>query len=282
MSDSKIIPSAEERGQHDMNNGGKFEEATVFDIASKEAKTEILLKHPSDADAMAGMKRVTTARIGVGRAGTRLNTRTMLTLRADHAKACDTVMLEVDQSVLDRLGLFSVQTLARSKNEYLTRPDMGRKLSPEALETIKKRCVHNPDVQIFAADGLSSSAINANLERILPILTDGLTEAGVRLGTPFFVKYGRVATEDFVSEALGAKVVCVLIGERPGLGSAEGMSAYLAYDARIGMPEACRSVVSNIHKDGMNAVEAGAYIVELIQKMLKMKVSGLGMYNLKG
>jgi ethanolamine ammonia-lyase small subunit len=254
------------------------EKFDMLDIASHKAKAEILLAHPVNPEAMACMKRVTTARIGVGRAGPRLNTRTLLTLRADHARARDTVMMEVDQAVLDRMGLFSIQTQVHNKAEYLTRPDLGRRLSQEAVRTINERCTPKPEVQIFAADGLSSLAINSNLERILPILTDGLTSSGINLGTPFFVKYGRVATEDMVSEALGAQVVCVLIGERPGLSSAEGMSAYIAYNAWVGMPESRRTVVSNIHKDGFNAVEAGAYIVELIQKMLKIKASGLDQY----
>ena len=95
------------------------------------------------------------------------------------------------------------------------------------------------------------------------------------MGTPFFIKYGRVAVEDQISEILGARVVCILIGERPGLGSAESMSAYLAYDAKVGMPEARRTVVSNIHKDGINAVEAGAYLVDLIGEISEKKASGV-------
>ena len=133
----------------------------------------------------------------------------------------------------------------------------------------------HPDVQICVADGLSSTAIQANIPNILPILKEGLSEQGLKMGTPFFIKYGRVAVEDQISEILGARVVCILIGERPGLGSAESMSAYLAYDAKVGMPEARRTVVSNIHKDGINAVEAGAYLVDLIGEISEKKASGV-------
>ena len=245
------------------------------DITAKACRDITMLDHPQDAEALARMKKKTTARIGVGRAGPRLNTRTMLTLRADHAKARDAVFLDVDQGVLDRLGLFTVQTKCVEKNQFLTRPDLGRQLSEEGARAVKERCAPNPDVQVFLADGLSSTAVEANAETILGLLLDALKDRGLTVGTPFFVRFGRVAVEDQVAELVGAKVVCVLIGERPGLGSAESMSAYIAYNARVGMPEARRTVVSNIHKDGISAAEAGAYIAELIEKIYHAKASGV-------
>ena len=90
-----------------------------------------------------------------------------------------------------------------------------------------------------------------------------------------FVKFGRVGAQDRISELLDAKIVCSFIGERPGLATAESMSAYITYRAEVGMPEARRTVVSNIHKNGVPAVEAGAYIVDLLQLMLEQKASGL-------
>ena len=152
------------------------------------------------------------------------------------------------------------------KTQFLTRPDLGRIFPPEGLETIKSKCVHDIDVQIYASDGLSSTAVEANLENILPIIIEGLKAKGLKVGTPFFVKNGRVAAMDQISEALG---------ERPGLATAESMSAYIAYKATVGMPEARRTVVSNIHSRGIPAVEAGAYIVDVIQKILEAKASGV-------
>ena len=245
------------------------------DIASAEFKQKTFIKDPQDPEALARMKKRTTARIGVGKCGARLNTKTMLTLRADHAKARDSVFTDVDPALLDRLGLFSVQTMCADKDTYITRPDLGRKLNPEAERTLREKCVHGPDVQIYASDGLSSSAIEANLERILPILTEGLTSKGLTVGTPFFVRFGRVGAEDHVAEILGAKVVCVLIGERPGLATAESMSAYIVYNAHVGISESKRTVVSNIHKNGLTAVEAGAYISEVIEQILEQKASGV-------
>ena len=133
---------------------------------------------------------------------------------------------------------------AKSKDEFLTRPDLGRLFPEESLEMIRSKCGRDMDVQVYASDGLSSTAIEANLENILPVIMDGLKAEGLKTGAPFFVKNGRVAAMDQVSEALNATVTCVLIGERPGLATAESMSAYIAYKAVVGMPEARRTVVS--------------------------------------
>lgn len=245
------------------------------DITSASCRAAPLVRDPADPEALARMMARTTARIGVGRAGPRLMTRTMLTLRADHAQARDAVFADVDPRVLEEAGLFTVQTMCPDKNTYITRPDLGRQLAPEAVRTLRERCEMNPDVQIYAADGLSSTAIEANLNRILPVLRDTLEHMGLKVGTPFYLRFGRVGSQEHVAEVLGPKVVCVLIGERPGLATAESMSAYIAYNAYVGMPEAKRTVVSNIHKNGTAAVEAGAYVAEVIARILEQKASGV-------
>ena len=285
MVDEKLIAEIVRQVLEEMEQSGRLKAAAEvgqeqpqkppMDIMSSEVKAKPLLKDPQDPEALMRMKARTTARIGVGRAGPRLNTQTLLTLRADHAKARDAVFLDVDPKLLEELGLFTVQSRCRDKNEHLTRPDLGREFDKETRELLRSRCTMNPDVQIFASDGLRSTAIGANLKNLLPVVTEGLKAKGFTVGTPFFVRFGRVGTQDHIAELLGAKVVCVLIGERPGLGSAESMSAYICYNARVGQPEARRTVVSNIHKDGISAVEAGAYLTDLIAKIYEKKASGV-------
>jgi ethanolamine ammonia-lyase small subunit len=264
-------PAINQRGQTDAEKA----ESVFEDIDSPECKAVPGLKNPKDPEALLRMMRSTTARIGVGKTGPRLLTRTLLTLRADHAKARDAVFADVDPNMLKKLNLFTIQTQCENKDVFITRPDLGRKLSDSAVDTLRKNCVKGADVQIYAADGLSSTAIEANLPRILPVVRDALEEKGISVGTPFFLKYGRVASEDQISEILAPKVVCVFIGERPGLATAESMSAYIAYNAYVGMPEAKRTVVSNIHRHGTAAVEAGAYIADVIELILDQKTSGI-------
>lgn len=245
------------------------------DIASPECKAIPLLDHPEDPEALERMMKRTTARIGVGKTGPRLKTRTLLALRADHAQARDAVMKDVDPKVLEDAGLFTVQTLCDNKDTFITRPDLGRKLNPEAVRTLQERCTRNPDVQIYVSDGLSSTAVEANVSKILPVITEALQSKGLKVGTPFYVRFGRVGAQEHVCETVGAKVVCTLLGERPGLATAESMSAYITYNAYVGMPESKRTVVSNIHRNGTAAVEAGAYIAEVIAKILEQKASGV-------
>ena len=135
----------------------------------------------------------------------------------------------------------------------------------------------DPQVQVYVSDGLSSTAVEANVRDLLPALEQGLKLHGLSVGTPFFVKYGRVRSMEPISQTLGATVTCVLLGERPGLATPESLSAYLAYRARVGMPESERNCVSNIHREGTGPVEAGAHIADLIAKMIEQQVSGINL-----
>lgn len=199
----------------------------------------------------------------------------MLKFRADHAIAQDAVWTEIDESVVDELGFYKVQTLVRDKEEYVRRPDLGRSFGPEVIEAIKRDCVNAPDVQLVVADGLSGFAINANLRDMYAIMMDGFEEKGYKVGTPIFVRYSRVATMDKISDALGAKVTIQLIGERPGLATGESMSVYMAYESSATKPESQRTVISNIYKNGIPPLEAGAQVVHLTELMMKVKKSGI-------
>ena len=268
----EVVKQLMASGQIDLSPAKK---PTCEDITAPECKATPLLDKPQDPEALERMIKRTTARIGVGRSGPRLKTQTLLALRADHAQARDAVMKDVEPRVLEEAGLFCVQSLCEDKNTYITRPDLGRKLSPEAVKTLQQKCIPNPDVQIYISDGLSSTAVEANARKILPVITEALQSKGLKVGTPFYLRFGRVGAQEHIAETLGAKVVCTLLGERPGLATAESMSAYITYNAYVGMPESKRTVVSNIHKDGTAAVEAGAYVAEVIAKILEQKASGV-------
>ena len=247
----------------------------IPDITEVDLKKQYLVPNPQHGEEFFEMKQYSPARLGIWRAGPRYLTDTMLRFRADHSAAQDAVFNDVAQETLDEAGLFAVQTLCKDKDEYLTRPDLGRKLSDDAKKTLKEKCKASPKVQIVVTDGLSSSAISANVKEVLPGIVQGLKSMGIECGTPFFVKYGRVGVMDAVSDTLGAEVTCLLVGERPGLVTAESMSAYIAYKATADMSESRRTVVSNIHKGGTIPVEAGAHIAEIIKLMLEKKASGL-------
>lgn len=249
----------------------------IEDITSKEVKAIPLLKNPKDMDGLLRMMKKTPARIGVGRAGPRLMTKTYLALRADHAAARDSVFADVDDALIKKMNMFSVTTMCHDRNEHLTRPDLGRKFSQETMDYIKSNCTPKPQVQFIVSDGLSSKSIEANIENVLPTVIDGVKAMGYSVGTPFFVKFGRVAAMDHVAEILGSEVTCILIGERPGLGTAESMSAYITYGSKVGMPESNRTVVSNIHSGGITPVEAGAYLADIIDLIYKNKASGVNL-----
>ncbi|MGN0526993.1 MAG: ethanolamine ammonia-lyase subunit EutC [Acutalibacteraceae bacterium] len=217
----------------------------------------------------------TPARLQIGRAGSRYTTEKYLEFRAAHAAATDAVTTEVPAETVKSLGLFEVRTKCRDKYEMITRPDWGRVFDDETKAYLKENGTVDADVQIYCGDGLSAPSIAANIPDLLPMLTMALEEDGITVGKPFFVRYCRVNTAREIGPLLNAKVVCVLIGERPGLLTDESMSAYIAYKPHPDMSECGYTVVSNISRFGMPPVEAGAYIADIIKAMLKQKASGL-------
>ncbi len=247
----------------------------VEDISAYSLREEFNIPNPYNKEEYLRIKAKTDARLGVWRCGPRPLTRTTLRVRADNAAAMDAVFNDVSEEYLKRNNLKSYTTKCSSKEEYLTRPDLGRVFDDETMAQIKKDCINDPDVQIVVSDGLSSSAVEANIDAVLPALYNGLKSSGLKVGTPFFVKYGRVGAEDSVAKLLNAKVTVILLGERPGLATSSSLSAYCVYGGYPGIPEANRTVVSNIHKAGTPPVEAGAYIAELCQLMCSKKASGL-------
>jgi ethanolamine ammonia-lyase small subunit len=235
------------------------------------------IKEPVNKEELEELISKTPARIGVGRAGLRPKTHTWLKFRYDHAAAVDAVYGDVNPGLLESLALFRVSTKVADKEVYVRRPDFGRKLSEEAKQLITQKCKKAPTVQIIVSDGLSSKAVEENLEDVFLSLNQSLQGLGLDTGTPFFIEKGRVAAMDDVGELLKPKVIVYLIGERPGLVSAESLSAYLCYEPRLGTIEADRMVISNIHRGGIPPVEAGAYIGTVVQKILTYQASGVSL-----
>jgi ethanolamine ammonia-lyase small subunit len=235
------------------------------------------VKNPKDGQGLKALTASTSARIGVGRAGPRYSTASLLLFQGDHAVTQDALYRDVDQKLLDQFDLFTVQTkITGGKQEYLLRPDLGRLLNDDAKRIINEKCQKNVNVQLVVGDGLSAAAIEANLRQIFPVIKQGLQSANLTMGTPFFIKYARVGVMNDVGELIKPDVVILLIGERPGLGRAESMSAYMGYRPKYGDSDADRDVVCNIFENGgTNPLEAGAFVVQLAQNMRKHQASGV-------
>ncbi len=273
---SQVLQKLREEGVVvNKENNGDEETREFSDITEYSLYDKIFIKNPLDEEALKILKKSTPARICIGRSGPRYLTIPWLRFRADHAAAMDAVFSEVSEEFLNKLNLFSVTTEAKNKDEYLTRPDLGRILSEEARMTIKKNCPESPNVQVIVVDGLSSKAIEENAEDFLASFTEGIKSYGLSLGRPFFIRYGRVPVMNDVGEVLKPDVVVELIGERPGLVTAKSMSVYLCWRPRSDTVESQRNVVSNIHNKGLDPVEAGAHVAGIVKKIYEQQKSGI-------
>lgn len=202
-------------------------------------------------------------------------TATQLKLREDHAAARDAVVHELDleqhlgRQFVERWKLFEVSTQATSKTQYLARPDLGRRLSDEARSVIVQRCPVNADLQIIVGDGLSVSAVAAQVPRLLPLLDEEARQRGWLLGNPFVV-----GVMNDVGDLLAPKALVLLIGERPGMATAESLSAYMAYRPHAGHTDADRNLISNIHARGVPPESAAVRILSLAARMMNAATSG--------
>lgn len=183
--------TAEGTSKDNLETATVVEDGMIPDITEVDIRTNLLVENPADKEGYLKMKKHTPARIGVGRAGARYKTETTLRFRADHAAAQDAVFTDVDEKILEDMNLEIVKTMCSSKDEFITRPDLGRRISKEELDKLKSY-KRNPQVQIYISDGLSSKAVEANVKSILPALIQGLEGYGISVGKPFFVKLGRV------------------------------------------------------------------------------------------
>ena len=250
----------------------------VPDVTDLDLRKLYLVENPENGEKFKQMKRKTPARLGCGKTGPRYKTLTSLRFRADHAAAQDAVFSEIGDDFAREHDLLPTKTRCESKEEYLTRPDLGRCFDEHNAKAIKGVIDTPPRVQIVVGDGLSSAAITANAMDCLESIRDGLKLRHIDTGKAIFVKYCRVGAGDAIGDITGCELVCMLVGERPGLVTDKSMSVYITYKPHTGVSESSRTVVSNIHAQGTPAAEAGAYVAELIEKILSRKVSGVGLH----
>ena len=242
-----------------------------------------LLPDPSSSELLAKVRARTPARLFTGRLGAAYTTSTWLELRADHAAARDAVRKEVDlerdlgREAIERWDLFEAGTLAETKDDYLLRPDLGRTLRRESRSLIAARRPAGVDAQLLLGDGLSAAAVVAQAPALLDRLSELLVGAGLRLGQPVFIRHCRVGVMNDIGEVLEPAVIVLLIGERPGLATAESLSAYMAYRPKAGDDDSRRNLISNIHARGVPTEQAAQRIVHLARRMIEFRVSGVAL-----
>ena len=232
------------------------------------------------SDIVKKVRAQTPARLLAGRSGAAYRTNTQLELREAHAAARDAVRAELN--LLTNLGddfvrkwnLFEVCSQAATKDEYLLRPDLGRHLNDASRAEVTKRRTTGDDFQIVIGDGLSVTAIALQVPRLLPLLCEGAKARAWSLGEIFVIRHCRVGILNEIGELLRPKVAVLLIGERPGLATAESLSAYMAYQPKAQDTDANRNLISNIHARGVSPEQAAQRILNLAASMMKTQKSG--------
>lgn len=240
------------------------------------------------------LRNFTSARIALGRTGNSIPTKALLSFQLDHAQAMDAVHCALDTTALGQTltQLPQVQSLTPSvplvveskisdRFMYLQRPDLGRQLNPESWQRLVKQAASlnfTPDLAIVVADGLSSTAIQHHAAPFIERLLTRMSESGTWLLAPItIVKQGRVAVGDDVAECFGAKMVLVLIGERPGLSSPDSMGLYLTWGAKRGSKDSERNCISNIRPEGLSYDDACNRTIYLLEEARRLHLSGVNL-----
>lgn len=237
-------------------------------------------------DPWSNLRRFTDARIGLGRSGSAMPTREVLAFSLAHAEARDAVTTALDWDEVERqinaLGLATerVTSAATDRGTYLRRPDLGRQLSPASrqhLNAMASDLPPKPDVVIVVGDGLSSKGVAANIVALLEALLPHVKRQGLNLGPVVLAHNARVALGDEIGEIFGARIVIVLIGERPGLSSPDSLGAYITWAPRIGIKDADRNCISNIRVRGLGYGEAAFKLAWLTEQAIKRRLTGVNL-----
>jgi ethanolamine ammonia-lyase small subunit len=242
---------------------------------------------PQEIESLKALQEFTSARIAIGRVGTSIPLKQSLEFKLAHAHARDAVYSELDiNNLTDVLKQFDLPILhlhsrVIDRRQYLQRPDLGRRLNDESLDLLLD---HRPetDIAIILADGLSATAVNENAIGLIQALIPQLLAAGFKLAPITMVEQGRVAIGDDIGHGLKAKLSLVLIGERPGLSSADSLGAYLTYNPKPGLTDEMRNCISNIRPGGLIYKKAAKKIFYLISEAFKRKLSGVDLKDNAG
>jgi ethanolamine ammonia-lyase small subunit len=242
---------------------------------------------PQEIESLKALQEFTSARIAIGRVGTSIPLKQSLEFKLAHAHARDAVYSELDiNNLTDVLKQFDLPILhlhsrVNDRRQYLQRPDLGRRLNDGSLDLILDHCPET-DIAIILADGLSATAVNENTVGLIQVLIPQLLAAGFKLAPISMVEQGRVAIGDDIGHGLKAKLSLVLIGERPGLSSADSLGAYLTYNPKPGLTDEMRNCISNIRPGGLIYKKAAKKIFYLISEAFKRKLSGVDLKDNAG
>ncbi|WP_160109343.1 ethanolamine ammonia-lyase subunit EutC [Pseudomonas izuensis] len=232
------------------------------------------------------LRRLTPARIALGRTGTSMPTRAQLDFQYAHAQARDAVHLPFDhpalRSQLAERGHESVllHSAAIDRNSYLQRPDLGRQLSAESAQTLRNYASANPggvDLVIVVADGLSALAVHRHTLPFLARLEEQIRAENWSVAPVVLVEQGRVAVADEIGELLGAKMTVILIGERPGLTSPDSLGLYFTYNPKVGLTDAYRNCISNVRLEGLSYGMAAHRLLYLMREACRRQLSGVNL-----
>jgi ethanolamine ammonia-lyase small subunit len=234
------------------------------------------------------LRELTPARVALGRAGSSMPTAAMLDFTLAHARARDAVHAGFDVSAITSglrdLGLEALVVHSRAENrqDYLRRPDLGRTLDPESQHRLASRSGGACRLAIVIGDGLSPTAVNAHAIHVVRSLIPRLAAETIEIGHAVVATGARVALGDEIGAILGARMMVMLIGERPGLSAPDSLGAYLTFGPRSGVTDAERNCVSNIHGAGLGYDEAGFRIAWLIREGLARQVTGVALKDESG
>jgi ethanolamine ammonia-lyase small subunit len=234
------------------------------------------------------LRKLTPARVGLGRAGASMTTDALLAFTLDHARARDAVHTAFDSprlmAGLAGLGLQATQVCSQAgaRSNYLRRPDLGRMLDQASRRVLAGHGEGASELAIVIGDGLSPAAVNLHAVELVRHLGPRLTEAGIGIGNVVIASGARVALGDEIGAALGARMVAMLIGERPGLSAPDSLGVYLTFAPRIGLTDEKRNCVSNIHGAGLSYDEAASKIAWLVREGLKRQLTGVALKDESG